>query len=95
MSKKKSNSTTSLGSSAFCVPPIPEKVAARKASGHTCHHELSSSQDTLQAISPALNAVTTEILQMLPEPRDLVHSLLLLSIDLLELIFISLSSLLA
>ena len=74
--KKKSKSTGTLGSSAVCVPLNPEKVAAQIASSQTCNHELDSSKDAVKAILPAPDAITAEILAMLPEPRKLVCSIL-------------------
>jgi len=73
--KTKSKLTRTLGSSAVCVPPIPEKVAARIATGRARNHELGSSKDAAKATLPAPDAVTAEILDMLPEPRELVRSI--------------------
>ena len=63
--KKKSKSTGTLASSALCVPPIPEKVAAWIASGQTRNHELDSSKDAIKATLPTPDAITAEILAML------------------------------
>ena len=83
---KKAKSTQPLGSSAVCVPLIPDRVAARKASGCTQGHELDSSRDAAVATNPACHALTAEILKMLPKPRELFWLLfyftLLISISL-------------
>lgn len=47
-------------------------MAARKATGRTRGHELDSSRDAAVATNPARDALTAEILKMLPEPRELV-----------------------
>ena len=62
----------SLGESAICVPLDKKKEATRLTSGRPRHHEGKSSRKAAQATSPASDAVTAEVLAMLPVPRQLV-----------------------
>jgi hypothetical protein len=65
----------SLGDSAVCVPVDRKKEAHRLASGRPRTHEGKSSKKAARATSPASDAVTAEVLGMLPEPRQLVCSM--------------------
>jgi hypothetical protein len=65
----------SLGDSATCVPVDKKKEARRLASGRPRQHEGKSSKKAARATSPASDAVSAEILEMLPKPRQLVRSM--------------------
>jgi len=62
----------SLGESAVCIPVDPRKEAHRVATGRPRLHEGKSSKKATQATFPAYDAVTAEVLEMLPVPRQLV-----------------------
>jgi hypothetical protein len=64
----------SLGDSATCVPVDQKKEARRLASGRPRLHEGKSSKKAARATSPAPDAVSAEVLDMLPKPRQLVCS---------------------
>jgi len=70
----------SLGDSAFCVPLDKKKEATRLTSGRPRHHEGKSSRNAVRAVSPAPDAVSAAVLEMLPKPRQLVCFLFLLPI---------------
>lgn len=61
----------SLGDSAVCVPLDRKRESHRLASGRPRHHESKSSKKATQATSPDFDAVTSEVLEMLPKPRQL------------------------
>jgi hypothetical protein len=62
----------SLGESAVCIPVDPRKEAHRVATGRPRLHEGKSSKKATQATFPSDDAVTAEVLEMLPVPRQLV-----------------------
>jgi hypothetical protein len=62
----------SLGDSAVCVPVDKKKEAHRLASGRPRNHEGKSSKNAVRAVSPAPDAVSAAVLEMLPKPRQLV-----------------------
>jgi hypothetical protein len=76
----------SLGDSAVCVPLDKKKEATRLTSGRPRHHEGKSSRNAVRAVSPAPDAVSTAVLEMLPKPRQLVRLILFLSFHLFLLI---------
>jgi len=61
-----------LGPNVVCVPVIPEKEAACLANGHPHQHEGNLSSKAIKATCPACDAVTAEILNMLPIPCQMV-----------------------
>ena len=63
----------SLGESAVCVPLDKKKEATRLASGRPRNHEGKSSRNAVRAVSPAPDAVSAAVLEMLPKPRQLVR----------------------
>lgn len=63
----------SLGPNVNCVPVNPAKEAIRLASGRPRAHQQKSSKKAVEATSPALDAVTADVLEMLPKPRQLVR----------------------
>jgi len=71
----------SLGESAVCVPLDKKKEATRLASGRPRNHEGKSSRNAVRAVSPAPDAVSTAVLEMLPKPRQLVRPIRFLSFD--------------
>jgi len=79
----------SLGESAVCVPVDPRKEAHRVATGRPRNHEGKSSKKATRATSPASDAVTAEVLGMLPVPRQLVCSLFFLLFTLLIVLFLA------
>ena len=78
----------SLGESAVCIPVDPRKEAHRVATGRPRIHESKSSKKAAQATLPAPNAVTAEVLGMLPVPRQLVCLIFVLPFILL-MVFLS------
>ena len=63
----------SLGESAVCVPLDKKKEATRLTSGRPRHHEGKSSRNAVRAVSPAPDALSAAVLEMLPKPRQLVR----------------------
>ena len=53
-----------------CVSPIPSKEAGQANSTQICAHEEGSSKSSVKAREPAPNAITAEILKMLPTPHQ-------------------------
>lgn len=72
----------------LCAPPNPVKEAYRANSHRTRAHEEGSSKASGKARAPSLDAITAEILSMLPSPRELVRFYLLLLVPFSCLIFI-------
>lgn len=70
----------SLGDSAVCVPLDKKKEVTRLTSGRPRHHEGKSSRNAVRAVSPAPDAMSATVLEMLPKPRQLVCFLFLLPI---------------
>jgi hypothetical protein len=66
----------SLGDSAVCVPVDKKKEAHRLATGRPRNHEGKSSRNAVRAVSPAPDAVSAAVLEMLPKPRQLVRPIL-------------------
>ena len=77
----------SLGELAVCVPVDPRKEAHRVATGRPRNHESKSSKKAAQATLPASDAVTAEVLGMLPVPRQLVCPYLFLYFHFLSFYF--------
>jgi hypothetical protein len=67
-----SGPSKSLGPHRVCVPVNPEKEASRLANGRPRPHQDKSSAKALRATNPAPDALTAEVLEMLPDPRHLV-----------------------
>ena len=55
-----------------CISPIPSKEAVRANSTRIRAHEEGSSKSSAKAREPTPDAITAEILEMLPTPRQRV-----------------------
>lgn len=79
----------SLGPHAVCVPLDSKREGIRLAKGHPCGHQTTSSMKAVQASNPALNALTADVLKMLPQPRQLVGFVFLNSCYSSNLLFLA------
>jgi hypothetical protein len=64
--------TGSLGPHAVCVPLDSKREGIRLAKGRPRGHQTTSSTKAVQASNPAPNALTADVLKLLPQPRQLV-----------------------
>lgn len=81
--------TGSLGPHAVCVPLDSKREGIRLAKGRPRGHQTTSSTKAVQASNPAPNALTADVLKLLPQPRQLVGFVFLNSCYSSNLLFLA------